>query len=138
MVRDRYDPVNGTHMDIYLMNADGTGHVTLIGVNRGTGMPTGNIGYPVYSPDGNRIAFAVNVDGNWDLYVMNLADNTAKRLPTNPADDLHPTWSADGTRLAFTSTRSGPSQVWSMPSNGGTQVRVTQTSVAEQWPAWSH
>jgi Tol biopolymer transport system component len=120
------------------INADGTGHTTLIGVSRGAGMPLGNIGYPVYSPDGKRIAFAVNVVGNWDLFVVNLSDGTAKRLTTNAADDVHPTWSADGSRLAFSSTRSGASQVWTMPSTGGTQVRVTKTSVAEQMPAWSH
>lgn len=120
------------------INADGTGHVTLIGVSRGTGVPQGSIGYPVYSPDGKRIAFAVNQVGNSDIYVLNLTTGTAKRLTTTAGDDTHPTWSSDGSRLAFTSTRSGPSQVWSMPSNGGTQVRVTNTNVSEQSPAWSH
>ena len=128
---------NGQSLEI--INADGSGHTTLIEAGRvGGGIPLGNIAYPVYSPDGKRIAFALNVVGNWDLFVLSLTDGTAKRLTTNAADDTHPTWSADGTRLAFTSTRSGPSQVWTMPSNGGTQVRVTKTSVAEQSPAWSH
>jgi TolB protein len=131
-----YAGQNGGSLEV--INADGTGHVTLIGVNRGSGMPTGNIGYPVYSPDGKRLAFAINSVGNWDLFVLNLSDGTAKRLTTNAADDVHPTWSADGTRIAFSSTRSGTSQVWTMPSNGGTQVRVTKTSVEEQSPAWSH
>jgi TolB protein len=121
-----------------VINADGTGHVTLVGANRATGIAKGSIAYPVFSPDGKRIAFALYALGNADLYVLNLTDGTAKRLTTNAAEDTHPTWSGDGTRLAFSSDRTGVSQIWTMPANGGTQVRVTKTSVNEQFPAWSH
>ena len=95
------------------------------------GFPAGNLAFPVFSPDGKRVAYAQSIAGNWDVYVLTLADGTIKRLTTTTASDTHPTWSADGTRIAFTSNRSGKFQVWTVPSNGGTQVRITHTTVTE-------
>jgi TolB protein len=120
-----------------LINADGTGHKAIFDP-LGRGFPAGNLAFPVFSPDGKRVAYAQSIAGNWDIYVLTLADGTIKRLTTNTASDTHPTWSADGTRIAFTSNRSGKFQVWMVPSNGGTQVRITHTSVTEESPAWSH
>jgi len=132
-----YSGENAATLEI--INADGTGHTSIIdGQPRGDGLSLGNITYPVFSPDGKRIAFAMSSLGNWDIYVLTVADGTVKRLTTNAAEDTHPTWSADGTRIAFTSSRSGKTQVWTMTSNGGTQVRATNTSVTENSPAWSH
>ena len=120
-----------------LINADGTGHKTIFDTSS-RGFPAGNVSSPVFSPDGKRIAYAQSFAGNWDIYVLTLADGTIKRLTTNVASNTHPTWSADGTRIAFASNRSGKFQVWTVPSNGGTQVRITHTSVTEETPAWSH
>jgi Tol biopolymer transport system component len=125
-------------LSLEMVNADGTGHKTLVQATRVGGIPTGNFASPVFSPDGKRIAYAKSNASNWDIYVMSLVDGTTKRLTTNAAPDMHPTWSADGSKIAFTSSRSGAVQVWTVPSNGGTQVRITNTSVTEQTPAWSH
>lgn len=73
-----------------------------------------NDGWPVWSPDGTRIAFqrAVRVEGeperndtHLDIFVMNADGSAVERLTDHPADDYRPSWSHDGTRIAFTSWR---------------------------------
>ena len=63
--------------------------------------------WPAWSPDGKRIAFTSNRDGNYEIYVMN-ADGTGLRNLTQPpgAGQLR-AWSPDGKRLAFISNRDG-------------------------------
>ena len=63
--------------------------------------------WPTWSPDGRRIAFTSNRDGNYEIYIMN-ADGTGQSNVTNhPASDNYPAWSPDGHKLAFISNRGG-------------------------------
>ena len=72
------------------------------------------------SPDGKRLAYTRLVTStNPEIFVLDLATKSSKRLTYNGAQDLHVTWSPDGTRLAFLSNRSGPYQVWSMNASTG-------------------
>ena len=53
--------------------------------------PTKGVGQnwlPVFSPDGTRIAFMSNRDGNPEIYVMNRDGSDLRRLTNNP-DDRH-------------------------------------------------
>ena len=48
---------------------------------------------PAWSPDGSKIAFESDRDGNYEIYVMN-ADGTAQHNLTNDgAYDRDPAWS---------------------------------------------
>ena len=63
--------------------------------------------YPAFSPDGARIAFGSNRDGNRELYVVDRdGRNPPVRLTNHDGDDLAPTWSPTGTQIAFVSDRS--------------------------------
>jgi len=56
---------------------------------------------PAWSPDGRRLAFHTNRDGNVEIYIMN-ADGTAPvRLTSSEQAEVEPTWSPDGATLAF-------------------------------------
>jgi Tol biopolymer transport system component len=68
------------------MNADGTDQVRL------TENSESDWG-PAWSPDGQRIAFASERDGNGEIYVMNANGSGQTNLTDNPAHDLAPTWS---------------------------------------------
>ena len=44
--------------------------------------------YPVWSPDGRRIAFASSREGSLDVYLMSRDGGAPKRLTTNSADEI--------------------------------------------------
>ncbi len=74
---------------------------------------------PCWSPDGQKIAFAAEKDGNWDIFYMNTDGTDITRLTAHPAEDVYPSWSPDGTMIAFNSERSGSSQIWRTNVTGG-------------------
>ncbi len=46
----------------------------------------------VWSPDGSKIVFTSNRDGNSKLYVMNADGSGVRNLTNNPAFDSDPAW----------------------------------------------
>ena len=60
-----------------------------------------------WSPDGQRIVFVSERDGNRELYVMNADGSNQVRLTNNQADDNGPRWSPDGSAILFESNRDG-------------------------------
>jgi Tol biopolymer transport system component len=68
---------------------------------------------PSISPDGLRVAFSSNRQGNWNIYVIDADGGQARPLTEDSAHELHPSWSPDGTRLVY--CRLGPvSQRWEL------------------------
>ncbi|MCL4297896.1 MAG: PD40 domain-containing protein [Anaerolineae bacterium] len=85
---------------IYVMNADGTGVTAL--------SPEGEDDTaPIWSPDGQKIAFVSTRDGNREVYLMDADGQNVVNITRHPADDWTPSWSPDGKRLAFSSIRAG-------------------------------
>jgi Tol biopolymer transport system component len=132
------DPFNA--MEIYVMNADGSGTPTNLSNNPGS-----NDTAPSFSPDGSKIAFETYRDGAPEIYVMNAdGSGTSTNLSNNPgspsdstAYDRHPAWSPDGTRIAFESLRSGNSEIWVMNADGtGEPVNVSNNAATDDYPDW--
>jgi Tol biopolymer transport system component len=71
--------------DIYVMNADGTN------VRRLTDSPGLDEG-PAWSPDGTKISFSSDREGQQEIYVMNADGSDQRRLTDNPARDESPDW----------------------------------------------
>jgi TolB protein len=63
-------------------------------------------------------------DGNWEVYVVDLAGGAAKRLTTDGAHDGLPTWSPDGNQLAFVTNRGGSWAIWAMNPDGSNQRKL--------------
>ena len=81
-------------------------------------------GWPAWSPDGNRIAFVSNRDGNWEIYSMNTDGTDQRRLTNNTYFDATPAWSPAGDTIAFSSGRDGTDGIDLMNSDGTEQRRV--------------
>lgn len=60
---------------------------------------------PMFSPDGNWIAFSGNYDGNLSVYVLSKEGGIPKRLTYHPGDDLVRGWTPDGRNVLFASAR---------------------------------
>ncbi len=83
-------------------------------------------GAPAFSPDGRKLVVTLGgLDGNPDIYVLDITSRQTKRLTTHRAIDTEGTWSPDGRHIYFTSDRSGGPQVYRVSANGGTPERVT-------------
>jgi len=73
------------NVEIYKMNADGTGQTRLT--------TNGALdGEPAWSPDGTKIAFSSSRTGNGDIYRMNADGTGLVRLTTSTGIDLSPAW----------------------------------------------
>lgn len=84
--------------DIWRMDADGSNARPVI-VSAATDEEA------AISPDGRRIAFRSNRDGNPEIYVANIDGTNVRRITDHPERDIRPQWSRDGTELLFNSAR---------------------------------
>src|SRR6516165_9438828 len=97
-----------------------------------------SIGSFSWSPDGSKIAFdaARNPDliqlGTADVYVLNLADDTVKKIVSQPGPDGNPHWSPDGKQIVFESVLGNPAffhcnrRLAVVPADGGTPRSLTE------------
>ena len=81
---------------------------------------------PRWSPDGGRIAFDSDAEGEYDIWVISANGGKPQRMTTHPANDGNPSWSRDGRWIYFDSARTGEQQVWKIPANGGDAIQVTR------------
>ncbi len=58
---------------------------------------------PAVSPDGQLIAFVSDLDGDYDLYIMDIDGGEARRVLETAVDEFTPAWSPDGQHLIFAS-----------------------------------
>ncbi len=87
--------------------------------------------YPTWSPDGTRIVFGSNQDGNAEnIWTMSVEGGDARQLTNDPSPDEDPIWSPDGEWLVFGSRRDpdGQSRIWRVPSSGGRPEPVTSAN----------
>ena len=83
-------------------------------------------GAPSFSPDGRKLVITLGgVEGNPDIYVLDITSRQTTRLTTHRAIDTEGTWSPDGRYIYFTSDRAGGPQIYRISANGGTPERIT-------------
>jgi tricorn protease len=118
--------LNGTHIvfvyagDLWSVPRTGGDAVRL---TSGPGIETD----PAISPDGTRIAFTGEYDGNIDVFVVPVSGGVPKRLTWHPAPDRVMGWTPDGKSILFTSPRTAYSrfgEMFTVPVDGGMQQRL--------------
>jgi len=117
--------------DIFVMAPDGS-EVTRLTDAQGRDTS------PNWSPDGRKIAFVSERDGNFEVYVMNADGSEPVRLTQSAGYEWSPTWSPDGQWIAFTSTRDHYEtyDLYVMAPDGSNQTRLTFDPASDIVPRW--
>jgi len=89
-----------------------------------------------FSPDGTRVLFHSDREGEHQIYTIGVDGSGRTRLTTGRAN-WGGSWSADGRTIAFNSNRTGRLQIYTMSPDGSNQRQLI-TSNADDWlPSWS-
>ena len=77
----------------------------------------GNNTWPIYSPDGNKIAFTGKVNGVIGTYTMDSETGQNLKMITNPKGELHEglsDWHSDGSLICVTKNLDGNSEIYAV------------------------
>lgn len=94
----------------------------------------------------DRISFASNRTGKFDIYVMDLNSENVRNVTNHSTDEFGPwapaglpvhTWSPDGRFLAYVSGRDGDFKIYVMDTGTRKHWRLTHHHENEWSPAWS-
>jgi TolB protein len=96
-------------------------------------------GNPAWSPDGDRIVFVSNRDGQqrYDIYVMDADGTNVQRITDTPdSGEMSPRFSPDGERIAYVSEFSDGWSVWHMAADGTDARKIAGDYAFAEFPAW--
>jgi tricorn protease len=90
--------------------------------------PAGQEVFPRFSPDGSRIAYSANYDGNSDIYVIPTTGGMPVRVTNHGMPDRVLDWYPDGSRILFSSMmnsgRQRFSQFYAVAPTGGLPAQL--------------
>jgi tricorn protease len=122
----RFPDVSATHIvfvyanDIWLVPREG-------GTAAPLASPPGPELLPKFSPDGKRIAFVGNYEGNRDLYVISTEGGISRRVTYHPAAEQLCDWTPDGKLIYMTNGFAGlprQMQLFTISSEGGLPAQL--------------
>jgi Ca2+-binding RTX toxin-like protein len=109
--------------DLYTVNSNGTGGEVRLTNTVATEAD------PAYSPDGSKIAFASNVNGNYDIWIVASGGGAPFEVTSVAGDERNPTWSPNGATLVYSSAGE-LFTVAAAPSSTPTDLNVPGTAPA--------
>jgi tricorn protease len=115
--------------DLWIANSDGS-------LPRRLTVDEGIESDPYFSPDGTKIAFSAQYDGNTDVFTIPVEGGIPTRLTWHPGADLVRGFSPDGKSVLFASQRSVFSgryyQLYTVPLTGGPAEKL---EIPNAWAA---
>lgn len=93
---------------------------------------------PLFSPDGQWLAFMSTRTGGGDIYLLSLASGQLRRLTSDDGVEQLEGWSIDGRWVYFTSTSrdiAAMNDVYRVPAAGGTPMAVSDDRYLNEYGA---
>lgn len=119
----------GGNWDIYVANADGSAP---------TRLTSDQVDHsPIWSPDGELIAFVSGYGEDQQIRVMNADGSNTRELTSDRGSHFFPSWSPDGGQIAFVAFDGTDSNIYVMDADGSGTHRLTDDPSHEDAPAWS-
>jgi dipeptidyl aminopeptidase/acylaminoacyl peptidase len=123
--------------EVYVMGAAGSDQTRLTTTLTGTATNPPSSTQPSWSPDGRRLLFRSNRDGDYDIWVMDADGSDVEQVLNDPGDERYPGFSPDGRKIVFRSDRDGDPEIFVMDANGTNIVQLTSNDLFDSAPAWS-
>jgi TolB protein len=94
---------------------------------------------PQWSPDGQKIAFSSDRDGDGEIYVINKDGSDLVQLTNNSGYDGRPRWSPDGKTISFETDRDGGDwDIFVMNADGSHPRPILANTDSNDWmQSWS-
>ncbi len=70
--------------------------------------------YASYSPDGTKILFESNRNGNWDIFLMDADGENQKPVTSDTSQNRRPSWHPSGKKILFESNRNGVNRLYEL------------------------
>lgn len=86
-----------------------------------------------WSPDGKKLTYCANRNGEMDIYTINIDGSDEKRLTDAQGLNDGSEYSTDGEYIWFNSMRTGLMQIWRMKADGSEQVQMTFEKDSNSW-----
>jgi hypothetical protein len=91
---------------------------------------------PSWSPDGTRLVYRSDADGNLDIWTIGSDGEDPRNLTNTPNNDHHPFWSPDGELIVFDSVIEGNTDILVMTATGDNVRNLTPSPANEDSPSW--
>lgn len=102
--------------DVWIVSKEG-------GVARKLSSPKGRESFPKFSPEGDKVAFSGNYDGNTDIYIISSSGGMPERLTHHPEEDWVVDWYPEGESILMRSKMLSPreryNRLFRQPLQGG-------------------
>jgi len=87
-----------------------------------------------WSPDGQRLAYCAERNGQYDIYTISVNGGAETQLTDLPGLDDGPEYSPDGRYIWFNSTRTGLMQIWRMEADGANPTHMVKEEANGWFP----
>lgn len=119
-----YEACQETTCGVMILNADNGATRLLVGQSGGKAS---------WSPDGQKITYSTDADGDSEIWSINLDGSGAKKLTDNMSTDALAAWTPAGMYIYFLSDRMDGWGIWVMRPDGKDQRKVQSIGVPEHW-----
>ena len=92
---------------------------------------------PRISPDGSQVVYQQLSRGQWDLWLMDVATTSRRRLTGPPHDEVEPDFSEDGRSIVFVAERDGTRGLYRIRPATDTVTALARAAGRVSWPSVS-